>query len=137
MASEIQIALHFDTSDMQEDYQNQVSRIDSVEENIEVFSLVGDLPQSLPSHHRDFRVIGDRLFAIDPRSSAEDQMFQHVTEQYQRGELTLGEAAQLLGKNRYEYDTRLRELGIVQEPEPRVQQDINAAQKLIRDIQEQ
>lgn len=66
-----------------------------------------------------------------------EKLFQRVTEKYRRGELTLGEAAELLGMNRYEYDARLKELGVVQEPEVRPKEDIAVAQGLIKKLRKQ
>jgi len=63
-----------------------------------------------------------------------EEFFQFVTKEYERGKLTLGEAAELTGMDRYEYDARLKQLGIVQEAEPGSQEDSAKAQKIIEKL---
>ena len=46
----------------------------------------------------------------------------------------LGEAADLLGMNRWEYDAQLQKLGIVQETELRKKEEIREAQTLIEKL---
>jgi predicted HTH domain antitoxin len=63
-----------------------------------------------------------------------EQLFRQVTKQYQQGDLTLGEAAELLGMNRFEFDARLKELGIVQEPTERKKDEITVAENVLREV---
>ena len=73
----------------------------------------------------------------DSASSAKsdfDSLFQQVTKDYLYGKLTLGEAAELLGLSRWEYEQRLQELGLVQESEPRTSAEIEASQALIEEL---
>ena len=79
----------------------------------------------------------NRLKEVPRTAIGVEELFQHVTEEYQRGELTLGEAAELLGMNRHEYDARLKELGIVQERIARTAGDVTLAQKLIEELRKE
>ena len=63
-----------------------------------------------------------------------EDLFRGITDDYRHGRLTLGEAADLLGMNRWEYDAQLQKLGIVQEPEPRTKEEIRDAQTLIEKL---
>jgi len=66
----------------------------------------------------------ERLRSVSHRAVGAGELFQRVAEEYQCGKLTLGEAAELLGMNRYEYDAWLEELDITQEPVARTKEDV-------------
>lgn len=77
-----------------------------------------------------FKEIDLRLFDSMP-SPEVPYLFQVITERYQRGELTLGEAAEMLGMNRYQYETQLNLRGLNQLPERRTEDEIKASEALL------
>ena len=60
--------------------------------------------------------------------------FRGITDDYRHGRLTLGEAADLLGVNRWGYDAQLQKLGIVQESAPRTKEEMRDAQTLVEKL---
>ena len=130
MMRDVPLALTFDSSGEILEHQDYVSKTVEVQENFIISPVLAELPPPNPRRPGVFRILGDRLFD-------DEESFRHVTEQYQHGQLTLGEAAELLGMGRYEYNARLAETGIFQESEPRTEGEIAEGQVIIRRLREE
>ena len=64
--------------------------------------------------------------------AAEEARFWEVNRQWQRGELTRGEAPSLLGMGLFDYEARLRQERVMQEREPEAEENARRALEIIR-----